>query len=107
MSRLFVVYSIEIEVLFTPCLVCFMILLKPQFNDVAFVSGFAHCYNSSRSHWPFCHLLDSIFWPQLRVRGLYGHIVQGSRLSKPYDFAFRLSVDSFGKQVASVRKFGL
>ena len=86
MSRLFVVYSIEIEVLFTPCLVCFMILLKPQFNDVAFVSGFAHCYNSSRSHWPFCHLLDSIFWHQLRVRGLYSHTVQGSRLSRPYDF---------------------
>ena len=49
-----------------------------------------------------------ICWtPFLRVCGLYSHTVQGSRLSRPYDFAFRLSVDSFGKQVASVREFGL
>ena len=45
-----------------------------------------------------------IRWHQLRVRGLYSHTVQRSWLSRPYDFA---NVDSFGKQVASVRKFGL
>ena len=45
-----------------------------------------------------------IFWTQLRVCGLYKRTVQGSRLSRPYDFS---NVDSFGKQVASVREFGL
>ena len=69
-------------------------------NTATFLPGFA----SNRSHGLFCHLLDSIFWHQLRVRGLYGHTVQGSWLSRPYDFA---SVNSFGKQVASVRIFGL
>ena len=65
--------TIEIDGAFALCLVCIMTSFNTQFNNFVFVSGFAYCYNGSRSHWPFCHLLDSIFRHELRVLGLYSH----------------------------------
>ena len=87
MRRLFVVYSIEMDFLITPCLVCF--------NDFII------------SH----NLTMLLLFQDLRIAttvavviGLFVICWTPFLLSRPYDFA---NVDSLGKQVASVREFGL
>ena len=72
---------------------------KPQFNDVAFVSGFAHSYNSSRSHWPFCHLLDPFFAINFAFAVCMATLFKGAGcpglVTLPFDFPWILSVNKW------------
>ena len=104
MSRLFVVYSIEMDVLFTPCLVCFNDLIISHnltmlllFQDLRIATTVAVVIGLFLS-FAGLHFLVST------SRSRSGHTVQESWFSRPYDFA---NVDSFGKQVASVQESGL